>query len=242
MAWALDPALSRFYQFRFSLNCGASSRFKLDRFPHLRHKGDHKFFPSQKQRQMRLKKRNTPCVLSEIHVHLRLEIKAIFDEKGKCREKFSGKSECDAEEGDEKNRMMMKVFVVSQRKKKGFWHFSMLPSRGEAVTTTERTRNYAPRSRLTPHRVGSTLTSFNLIKRISEGKFHFLSDRLMVASCSSTDGWTTHNFFSGGGGGFIFTVRREILAGVENVNCARDEKFTRRVGSSLRSMKKPQKL
>lgn len=50
-----------------------------------------------------------------------------------------------------------------------------------------------------------------------------------------------HTFFTGGGGGFIFTVRWGILAGVENeISCARDEKFTRRVGSSLRSMKKPQ--
>ena len=168
--------------------------------------------------------------------------KSHFRRKGKMPREVLGKKRMRCRRRRWKESDDDEGFRRFAARKKGFWHFSMLPSRGEAVTTTERTRIYAPRSRLTPHRVGSTLTSFNLIKRISEGKFHFLSDRLMVASCSSTDGWTTHNFFSGGGGGFIFTVRRGILDGVENVNCARDEKFTRRVGSSLRSMKKPQKL
>ena len=50
-----------------------------------------------------------------------------------------------------------------------------------------------------------------------------------------------HTFLFVAAAGFIFTVRRGILAGVENeISCARDEKFTRRVRSSLRSMKKPQ--
>lgn len=93
----LDPALRQLLRLRFPIAL-VHRRIKLARNSHLCHKGDHKFPPSQSDKWDSKAKHHV-----FVHVHLRLRKKPFY-EKGKCREKFSGKGECEVEEGDEKNR------------------------------------------------------------------------------------------------------------------------------------------